>query len=554
MKKVLLLFLLVCFNSLLVQDLAAQCSDYELPYEDLDINNVRARISMNGLLGFNMQMPSDKIHYEIPKGGGVNSLFAEMIWITALAENDSLHLAISFYQESDFCAGPNGITAQTSTEFKRLWKINQSMIDSFKNGLYTVIPKQILEWPGRLNPNVDFLPDQDLAPFFDVNQDGTYDPSLGDYPLILGDQSIWQIYSDGLAPNVTAYNPDFFPEDVQRNLNIEVQVEAFAYNTVPALENTTFYKFTITNNSSNNYKEAYLGHLIDYDLGFYRDDYVGTSVPHRLSYCYNGNEIDFEYREEVPIIGQMILKSPSINQGETEEAPFATSRWYMKDFSTRGWPERPSAYYTYIQGNWRDGTPLVYGGNGWPESGEEGEPYPFMYDSPPNAPGGYSECAIDNPKDDRSMLQSVGPFNLKAGETKEHFMAIIWSNEVEYPCPDITPFTNLAEEVQSYFDEVIAPKNEAIKTAQTTSISFAFPDLLLTYPNPATDHITIQIPQNMQVDRLQITNIKGQLLFDRPIQKGQVFKLPKLVAFEGITFFHFYQGKELVKSEKVIWN
>jgi hypothetical protein len=38
-----------------------------------------------------------------------------------------------------------------------------------------------------------------LLPFADVNNNGIYDPSYGDYPNVLGDEALYLMYNDKFA-------------------------------------------------------------------------------------------------------------------------------------------------------------------------------------------------------------------------------------------------------------------------------------------------------------------------------------------------------------------
>ena len=83
--------------------------------------------------------------------------------------------------------------------YDSLWIVNRADIDSFKvnfllgnvtSGSYPV-PQVILDWPAQGTGNNA----HSLAPYFDYNTDGIFDPMDGDYPLIDGDQELFWIFN-----------------------------------------------------------------------------------------------------------------------------------------------------------------------------------------------------------------------------------------------------------------------------------------------------------------------------------------------------------------------
>ena len=50
-----------------------------------------------------------------------------------------------------------------------------------KNGSVPIPSSEISEWPGQGAPG---YPNRALAPFYDANGNGVYDPIAGDYPVL----------------------------------------------------------------------------------------------------------------------------------------------------------------------------------------------------------------------------------------------------------------------------------------------------------------------------------------------------------------------------------
>jgi hypothetical protein len=154
----------------------------------------------------------------------------------------------------------------------------------------------IKDWPG--NGNISFNEDNFLAPFYDANSDLIYNPKDGDYPYyyfessypgnvcndyLFGDQSVWWVMNDvGNAHTLTQAQP----------IGLEIQAQAFAFQTDDEINNMTFYKYKIINRSSNNLNQTYFSVWVDPDLGYATDDFVGCDVKLGLGFVYNGDEID----------------------------------------------------------------------------------------------------------------------------------------------------------------------------------------------------------------------------------------------------------------------
>jgi hypothetical protein len=206
----------------------------------------------------------------------------------------NLKLAGNIFREngSDFQPGP--IVAGTAAEkaasvaaWSKIWKVNSTTIDafilSFQAGS-TVIPAEILDWPGNGNTyarganNTALTLNGNFAPFVDVDQDGIYNPYKGDYPQIKGSQMLWWLYNDATVHPFSATLP----------LNAEVAVSAYAYATGTIAANALFYEYDISNKGGtiNNF---HFGTMNDFDIDYAFNDELAIDSPGRLGVIFNGN-------------------------------------------------------------------------------------------------------------------------------------------------------------------------------------------------------------------------------------------------------------------------
>lgn len=455
---------------------------------ELNVNNVRCTLLAGGDLWWNL---SDA-RYEIPKvdpsSGEVSkhSIFAGALWIGGIDALGQLKVAAMTYRQTgnDFFPGPldsNGeIAKETCNDFDRFWETGRTDIDAFlaivdaNDGIApkSLIPESILGWPGKNNIHFEEvsgfeMPEgKQLAPFWDANSDGDYNPEDGDYPVIdpeiegvYGDQMIWWVFND--KGNVHS-------ETGGQAIGLEVSSLAFAFSTNDEVNNMTFYKYVVDNKSTADLNDTYFGQWVDPDLGNYLDDYVGCVPSEGLGIVYNGDALDdgtAGYGEEIPMLGVDFFKGPTIpcidEIGDTikldeagnvifEELGMSSFLFYNNDFSVLGNPETATHFYNYLSGFWKDGTPFTCGDNGY---GGAIDTCAFIFpDDPPN-PDGWSECALGIQPADRRFLQVAGPFTLEPGAVNDVIVGVVWTREgLTYPCPSFESIIKADQQAQALFD------------------------------------------------------------------------------------------------------
>ena len=456
----------------------------------LDINNVRTTLLNGGDMWWNLSNPK----YEIPKNSGKHSLFAGSLWIGGLDDEDQLKVAAQTYRQSgnDFWPGPlnnvrlnsggslndtygatdldiceqydfhHVITRAEVLEFIAYSSSQNQSVD-FPN--YS-IPPAILEYPGNrttdnTNENAYQGPDdqvatnafyslETLAPFRDIDGDGRYNPLAGDYPeynldntydcqekdLLFGDQTLWWVFNDNGGAHSASGSV--------APIGLEIQAQAFAYatTTVDALDNSTFYNYTLINRSHNALNDAYFGVRVDPDLGNYQDDFVGCDVGRGLGYCYNGDDNDETaegYGLNPPAIGVDFFRGPVADEGDGidndldgiideigEQIIMSKFVYFHNDVSYSGNPDIAQNFYNYLQGKWLDNRPITYGANGRDETSPLCN-YMFPGDTDPSFLDPWTEQIAGNTPGDRRFLQSVGPFTFEPGAVKTITTGVVWS-------------------------------------------------------------------------------------------------------------------------------
>jgi len=481
---------------------AADCAP-TTAQNDLDINNIRATI----LVGGDMWWDLSDAKYEVPKNSNKFSIFAGALWIGGIDQGGQILSAAQTYRQSggnDFWAGPvdttnMSISFQRCIDFDKHFRVTKEEVQQFANDpIPANATKGIKEWPG--NGNVSSPSEgRYLAPFIDVNGDGVYDYTAGDYPgykldgdfpevpipgtthtkvtcddFLFGDQTMWWVFNDVGGVKTETESPA---------IGLEIRAQAFAFRSNDEINNMTFYKYQIVNRSFSTLNETYFGQWVDPDLGYYNDDYVGCDVNRGLGYCYNGDADDegaTGYGINPPSVGVDFFQGPKADIGDgidndkdgcvdctyiydngvvvatvpdtdmPELIIMSKFVYYANDWSVTGNPSLLEHYYNYLRGIWTDGTPMTCGGNGY--GGTVPVNYMFGGDTDPACPN-WTEASSGNAPADRRFLQSAGPFTLQPGAVNYITTGVVWAKANQGGPQASVELIKLADDkAQSLFD------------------------------------------------------------------------------------------------------
>ena len=343
---------------------------------ELSINNVRARINQGG----NMWYDGANTQYYVPKDGTSTAMYCAALWIGGQDENQQLRVAALRFGQSgdDFWPGPLTVDGNASVnkavcdEWDKLYRVTKAEVQAFINsftkdgegkpiaGTYDpeTFTDVIKNWPG--NGNTSLKQSKFLAPFYDWNKNGKYEPEQGDYPyydfegklcpakikaelpagspytptptmesdstnsnygtggkiaayggllvdqVLKGDETLWWIFNDKGAAHTESGS--------ENPIGLEIRAQAFAFTMNNEINNMTFYSYEIINRSTFTLTNTYFSQWVDPDLGFAGDDYVGCDVERGLGYCYNGTAKDGPgtgaYSGNPPAVGIDFFQGP----------------------------------------------------------------------------------------------------------------------------------------------------------------------------------------------------------------------------------------------------
>jgi hypothetical protein len=376
-------------------------------------------------------------------------------------------------------------------------------------------------------------PTQYGAPFYDLNNNGIYEPALGEKPGLLdAHQVIWFVCNDAYAPALAGSKP----------LGLELQVTLWAYKgTTTALDHAMFRRYRLLNKSEFTIDSMFIGQFSDPDIGTYTDDYAGCDSLLELGYCYNGlpSDVIFQaFNLPPPAVGYTLLQGPIVpSPGDVaifkqkEKAGYRNlpMRSFYYHHPRDVWPEWNEYSLTLIYYNILNGfratsdtlnpTPYVHGTG--PESGRvtrfplNGDPY-------------YLTGDIDGQGNnfgpgDRRIALSSGPFKMEPGDTQEVIYGVVGAviPEGNY-LHSVAQLKLNIESVRWFASHILTKITEDGKTERVSSFR-----LYQNHPNPFNAGTTFRywIPAQAKV-KLEVYSILGQrvaTLVDKEQAQGEYF-------------------------------
>lgn len=539
---------------LLLMSVVLSSFAYAQPYDSLDINNINAGFYVGGSL-FNDE--DGEGHFEVPIGSGKNTFFSSGLWIGGTDVNGQLHLAVERFRTNgmDYSPGPLGNSGECdSVNYNKIWKLKRSEIDSFINwyqdpSIYLpsyFVPGSITNYPAHGDYNQGFS--YYLFPYYDYDGSGSYDFTNGDYPLIRGDQSLLYVFNDDCGPH---QNTQAEP------MGIEVKAMAYAFDCPEdtALYNTIFVHYDIENRSNLTYHDTWVGLWSDLDIGDATDDFIASDVMRSAYYAYNGDDIDGiqgtleHYGEHPPAQAVVFLGGPyqdndnldnnvgiaageSLNglgygDGTPDNERLGMTRFVYHNNSqgAQGDPQIASEYYNYMKGVWRDGSPMVYGGNGHASNCTSCEPAQFMFpnDSDPQYWGtngapvaSWTEISAANTPGDRRGLGSIGPFTFEPGAVQPLDVAFVFGRDYNGGAQESV--LRMQAHIDAIRDMFV---NDSVPTPCGGNFSLMPLGVKDTekqiqvkvYPNPVENELNVEFPSVLSDDwNIAVIDVTGRTL------------------------------------------
>lgn len=214
-----------------------------------------------------------------------------------------------FSAQFDELPGPYTTSAMydeiLEAKYNRPYRVSRQMIqdhiDSVAFGSASYIPVwAIRNWPAHGDAALG--QEENLAPFADINSNGMYEPMLGEYPSILGNDCVFSIthYRDNGNPN--------------KALEFHSYVYTQLCDTTETFDHVMMRKIQVYSRGAE-IDSLFFGGRLNGRLGQI-DDYAGTNIDLGMIYQYNGDLYDDDfpgsdlpgYKEKLAAHGIMALK------------------------------------------------------------------------------------------------------------------------------------------------------------------------------------------------------------------------------------------------------
>lgn len=509
-------------NSLVISLVFLNVSICQVNSTNLEHNNVSAHISDAGT--FFYDFVNQKRGYEVPKSSGLSPIYSTQIWFAAKDAQGEIHFTQGGMpnEGNDIFNGPISNPGTYSTlDYQNkwnnsIWNICQTDIDNFKlqflcnldpncNEVYPLtneVIQTINSWPahGNVNSGQSFY----LAPFFDYNSDGYYDPTSGDYPIIKGCCATYMIQND--AANQHSYtNSD--------SIGIEIHTMLYQYKTWDYLNEATFIDILAINKSNTNYPEFIHSIAMDADIGNPDDDYFGCDSLKNLTYFYNADNDDVAglqilgYGVNPPAIGIV-----NLHKNMTSSVPYS-------DFGLS-----ISNKWNLMDGIKADGSPWFN-----PNSVET----KYVFSGNPNIPNDWSAVSVGHSDFEAKSLSSVNYGSFNVGDTLKQSYAIIYAREGNH-LENVQKIIDFASDVQYFFDN----ESDFPCTNGTMNLEIQKDYNITISPNPTSGIVNI-INYDENSLTISVLDLQGKIILKNPVSNSESIQIDLNNQRSGVYFFHF---------------
>ncbi len=422
----------------------------------LDINNISTWFYNNGWSDIT---PNGNSGFVYPKGSGKTAVYtAGLLWGARVAGDPDPRVGGTAYRTGlvpgnvDANGNP---PADNSIDKYRIYRVRPDVTPSSSLSNANLSAKLDAEAANESTTAAALLADYQKdwnewpvdmgAPYNDVDNSGSYDPTV-DIPGVPGaDQTIWFVTND-LESQQTIFLYGANP------LGLEVSETVWAYNRAGALGNMYFRKYTLKNitdrNGSNvTFNKMYVSMWADIDLGAAGDDFIGVDTVLSLQYSYNANAVDAVYTPlPPPAVGFDFFQGPlvdgvagqDLNKNGVDDAvdfaifngkkvgpgkinlPMTAAYYFANGDPNIGDPPQGTVdgsrqFYNFFQGRFGKSGAIF-------TDLSTGQPTTFALNGNPQTGTGWLD-GIQLPPGDRRNGSSSGPFTMKPGDTQEVVVA-----------------------------------------------------------------------------------------------------------------------------------
>jgi hypothetical protein len=584
MRPFFLLCFCSCFGFLFGQDFTPK-------YEYFHGNNLRFSVSSDGRLFHGGREGDLRLDYLEDRGDYASSLQFAGLWMGALNAVGGLYTTVHVEddEENGFWPGIafshlEGAMQDSILEgTNNVWRVTRAEIlkhqrDYADNGRIDDPQPAIYAWPGARNPHFGVynnttaeLPTElsGLAPYWDHDADGIYNPDHGDYPLPSGwercgnidpipDEIFWVPFHN--------FKPAAFLNEGYSGLQFYLTGtiyycgrNRFAEEArIAEMSHTIFLNYRFQLKGLTPLDSMYIGLLMDHSPECGPGGYLGSKPEQELLYFYNTRQPTASGCEVTEAVGCTVVnrpfrRLPSPDGGDTViESRFQNFIQLFPEGEepTAGqrFPQTPFEVYRCLNGQWRDGTPITYGQQGYEAPGNI---VSAIFPDFPGEGSGWSELAAGNSPGRRMGLMSVGPLQLNPLGLNQFKVALQVSRPYFTDEP-LNLFFADAEAI-SHWGDCFPPIYQGCVQEDLTPPEPEAPPVepaLFLWPNPTRAIVTLNA-KGIPIYWYRSYNTKGQLMYanDAPDEVEQV---PVSGWQTGVYFVQACWGGEVVTRKLLV--
>ena len=516
-------------------------SQFYIPGFDADyisVNNVRMWVDNYGEGSHNPYTYGPGFYWPYPSDTVKTLIYSDGLFWMGKIDN-------AFYSSGNFRyigvipgTVDSDIPSQATKNKFRVYKVRPGWDKLPASPRRDELEKDFKEWPADIG-----------APYFDLNNDGKYNPEF-DKPQIYGDEMLWYVFHDGVPIMGGLFTA-----------NIEVQVTVYAFRRDNLLKDVIFKKYKIINKGISLIDSMFFSYYSDPEVGDPSDDYVGCDSSLSLTYSYNSIASDWFYGSPPPAVGYALLQGP-IAESIGDSAFYnnriiknyknlkQTSFTFFTEVYLDGhylWPFFTAHnYWNFVRG--LDSTGIHY------IDPHSNKPTKFPLNGDPYRQTGWYEGEgwEGTPPSwrNRRMLLNSGPFTMAPGDTQEVVYAIFAGQGLSNTA-SVEELKKMVPRLQ-YFHKNYSPLVPEIKE-EKKQLDFK---MTQNYPNPFNSQTAIhyQIPLESRViikvyDVLgnEVALLKNEL--QKPGDYQTVFNANNLAS--GIYILNI-SAREFFSSRKMI--
>jgi hypothetical protein len=245
-----------------------------------------------------------------------------------------------------------------------------------------------------------------------------------------------------------------------------------------------------------------LGFIVDFDLGYKEDDFIGSDPIKNTIFGYNSDDYDGGvisqngYGPQVPACGVVGLNMP-----------MHASVYFNNTLnSVSGQPLSNSGIYNYLNGKRLDGQDII---NPYTQQVSR-----YMYSGEVGVGSTWNETNVGNTPGDRRMLISFNLGDLLPNQPYCFSIAtVVASDTVSAGSPSINAVNKLKQyinEVQDFYDLNLLTTN----CDQLVGVEGESEDAygVNVYPNPSSDRVAVQTTRS-SICKVELFNPVGSLVY-----------------------------------------